>query len=175
MGVRMRAMVGERGEWSSPPGVVRDEAAVQESFDDFYRRSLQPMVRLAFLLTGGSAAAEELVQEAFIRMHRRWASIDYPGAYLRRAVINGASSHRRRTALEARVGVEHRLEALQPGGDELRDAIAKLPYRQRAAVVLRYYVDLPEAEIAEALGCRVPAVKSLLHRALKDLREVVER
>lgn len=54
-------------------------------------------------------------------------------------------------------------------------ALRRLPYRQRAAVVLRYYADLPEAEIAEALGCRVPAVKSLLHRALKDLRNVVER
>ena len=152
-----------------------DDVALRERFEPFYERSLQPMVRLAFLLTSGSPAAEELVQEAFIRVHRRWVSIEHPAAYLRTAVVHGAASHRRRAALERRKGLVPRAEAVEAPVDELRDAVAKLPYRQRAAVVLRYYADLPEVEIAAALGCRVPAVKSLLHRALGQLRQEVER
>lgn len=153
----------------------REDVDLRESFDAFYRRSLGPMVRLAFLLTGGSPAAEELVQEAFLRVHPRWETIEHPAAYLRRAVVHQAASHRRRAGLERRKGLEYRNEAVEAPADDLRDALQKLAYRQRAAVVLRYYADLPEAEIAAALGCRVPAVKSLLHRAMKELREVIER
>lgn len=152
-----------------------DDALLREPFVAFYERSVQPMVRLAHLLTGGSPAAEELVQEAFIRVHQRWGSIEHPVAYLRTTVVHEAASHRRRAALERRKGFEPRAEAVDAPADDLRDAVAKLPYRQRAAVVLRYYADLPEVEIAAALGCRVPAVKSLLHRALGQLREEVER
>lgn len=150
------------------------------SFATFYRERWQPMVRLAFLLTGGSPVAEELVQEAFLRVHARWSRIDHPSAYLRQAVVHATASHRRRADLEQRKGIEYRPEAedepenLRRPVDDLRDAVSRLPDRQRAAVVLRYYEDLSDAEIAEALGCRVPAVKSLLHRALKDLRKVVE-
>lgn len=145
------------------------------AFDAFYKEHAARMVRLAFLLTGGSGTAEELVQEAFWQVHRRWAGIDRPAAYLRTAVVHAAASHRRRAALELRKGVERRSEAADQPVDELRDAVAKLPQRQRTAIVLRYYEDLSDAEIAHVLGCRVPAVKSLLHRALKNLREVVER
>jgi RNA polymerase sigma factor (sigma-70 family) len=60
------------------------------------------------------------------------------------------------------------------GADELEDALAKLPARQRAAVVLRYYGDLPDADIARALRCRPGTVRSLIHRALADLRKVIE-
>ena len=149
-----------------------------DQLDAFYREQAPGMVRLAFLLTGGSGAAEELVQEAFFQVHRRWESIERPGAYLRTAVVHGAASHRRRRDLELAKGYERRSEAidgLAEPSDDLRAALARLPDRQRAAVVLRYYEDLPEAEIASLLGCRVPAVKSLLHRALQQLREVVER
>lgn len=144
-------------------------------FADFYREARPRMVRLAHLLTNGSPAAEELVQEAFIKVHARWDGIEQPNAYLRRVVVNQASSHRRRQALERRKGLERREEAVDQPVDELRDAIAVLPDRQRMVVVLRYYEDLGPAEIAELLGCGVPAVKSLLHRALRDLRKVVDR
>lgn len=162
----MLELVGEQG--SDGAGDLTDDA-----FAELYRQQLRPMVRLAHLLTGGSPAAEELVQEAFVAVHRRWATIEHPPAYLRRAVVNAAASHRRRIRLEVRHAVAAPDATLQPT-DELRDAIATLPPRQRAAVVLRYYEDLPEAEIAAAMGCGVPAVKSLLHRALGQLREVVE-
>ena len=156
-------------------GLSEGDLRTSEPFEVFYRRSLAPMVRLAYLLTGGSAAAEELVQDAFIRVHARWDRIENPTAYLRRAVVNQTASHRRRVWLERRKGVEYRVEAVEQSVDELRDVVRALPYRQRAAVVLRYYADLPESEIAEALGCRVSAVKSLLYRAMNELREVVER
>jgi RNA polymerase sigma-70 factor (sigma-E family) len=149
-----------------------------DQFDALYREKAPGMVRLAFLLTGGSGAAEELVQEAFLQVHRRWESIEHPAAYLRTAVVHGAASHRRRRDLEHAKGYERRSEAIgEPveSSDDLREALRRLPDRQRAAIVLRYYEDLPEAEIAAVLGCRVPAVKSLLHRALRQLREVVER
>jgi RNA polymerase sigma-70 factor (sigma-E family) len=154
---------------------VEPTGAPPDVFEAFYREHARSMVRLAHVLTAGSGAAEELVQEAFLQVHRRWSTIEHPAAYLRTTVVHGAASHLRRAALERAKGADHRSEAVDQPVDELRDAIAKLPHRQRAAIVLRYYEDLPEAEIAATLGCRVPAVKSLLHRALKELREVVDR
>jgi len=163
----MLELVGEQGRAGG--GELADHA-----FAELYREQLRPMVRLAHLLTAGSPAAEELVQDAFVAVHRRWSTIEQPTAYLRRTVVNAAASHRRRVRLEERHASTAIEEAIEQPADELRDAIAALPSRQRAAVVLRYYEDLPESEIAEAMGCRVPAVKSLLHRALQQLREVVE-
>lgn len=149
-----------------------------DGFDALYRAQAPRMVRLAFLLTGGSGVAEERVQEAFLEVHQRWATIEHPAAYLRTTVVHRAASHRRRRGLELAKGYERRAEAVDgpaEPADDLRAALVRLPDRQRAAVVLRYFEDLPEAEIAALLGCRVPAVKSLLHRALQELREVVER
>ena len=151
--------------WEAQPWV--------ESFVELYRSQREPMVRLAFLLTGGDAAAEEIVHDAFIALHRRWDRVDNPKAYLRVAVVNGCRSRQRRQLLLQRVQPQATFAFDAP--DELTDAIRRLPERQRAAVVLRYYEDLPEDQIADLLGCRVPAVKSLLHRALITLREVIER
>ena len=89
------------------------------------------------------------------------------------------TGRRTQSSLSGRAGLQASAEAIGESGtdydDDLRKVIATLPDRQRAAVVLRYFDDLSDADIAVALGCRVPAVKSLLHRALKELREVVER
>ena len=145
-----------------------------EHFLDLYRDTYAPMVRLAHLLTAADPAAEELVQDAFLRVRSRWDRVDNPTAYVRTAVVNACRNHQRRRVLERR----HRTvmnDLSQDAPGELRDAIAALPGRQRAAIVLRYYEDLPEAEIADVLGCSVPAVKSLLHRAIQDLRKVIER
>ena len=143
-------------------------------FVDLYRSSYAPMVRLAHLLTAADPAAEELVQDAFLRVQSRWDRVDNPLAYLRAAVVNACRNHQRRGVLERR----HRAVVVGPAEDapdELRDAITALPGRQRAAIVLRYYEDLAEVDIADLLGCSVPAVKSLLHRAVQDLRKVIER
>jgi RNA polymerase sigma-70 factor (sigma-E family) len=143
-----------------------------DSFVELYRRERQPMVRLAYLLTGGDPAAEELVHDAFLRVHARWSTIDAPGAYLRTAVVHACHSHTRRRARPQTLSL---VRDVHDAPDELTDALKALPERQRAAVVLRYYADLPEAEIAALLGCGISAVKSLLHRAMGTLREVIER
>lgn len=163
----MAPMVGD----SSGPAVW------SEGFRALYADRRDAMVRLAFVLTGGDPTAEELVHDAFLRVRAKVDGVDHPAAYLRRAVVNACLSHGRRRGRERlallRRGVPP--ESGEDRPDELRDALRRLPARQRAAVVLRYYEDLSEVAIAEALGTTVPAVKSLLHRALDKLREVIER
>ncbi|MEA2703701.1 MAG: hypothetical protein QOD63_1646 [Actinomycetota bacterium] len=148
-----------------------------DSLADLYRERYTPMVRMAYLMVGSTPVAEELVQDAFARMHRHWDRAEHPRAYLRTAVLNACRSHLRRGALERAYlkRAAHEPEAATAGGDELFDALAKLPSRQRAALVLRFYEDLPEADIAVALGCRPGTVKSLLHRGLAELRKVVDQ
>src|SRR4051794_25552449 len=152
------------------------EEIVVVSFDDVYRRESVPMVRLALLLVGSQQLAEEIVQDAFAQLFERWQRVDRPGAYLRACVVNGCRrAHRRRHQDDRAVARIGDPTPADLGADHLRDALAALPARRRAAVVLRYYEDLSEAEIAEALGVRPGTVKSLLHRGLAQLRAVVER
>lgn len=134
--------------------------------------------RLAYLLTGDRALAEDLVQEAFVRMFGRFRDLRNPdafGAYLRKTVVNLARSHFRRKGVErAYLNRESRRPApaaQSPGQrQELWDALRDLNSRQRAAIVLRYYEDLTEAQTAEVLGCAVGTVKSLVSRGLNQLR-----
>ena len=143
------------------------------TFDDLFAERYQQMVRLATLLVGNEAVGEELVQDAFVRVHRKWSTVEHPAAYLRMAVVNACRNNRRRARLE-RALTRTDTPTVAPPQDPLVDAIATLNERQRVAIVLRYYEDLPEAEIADALGCRPGTVKSLLHRGLAQLREVIE-
>jgi RNA polymerase sigma-70 factor (sigma-E family) len=158
--------------------VTADRTGVSDaitSFADLYRNQYGPMVRLAHLLTTSNSVAEELVQDAFVRVHRKWDQIEVPRAYLRTAVMNACRSHHRRRLLEkARLG-HPPLDVVSPDPDEMWDALAALPYRQRAVLVMKFYEDMPEAEIAAALGCRPGTVKSLTSRALDQLRKVIER
>ena len=157
-----------------PMGLAdREPVVTPPRFEDFYRSQHEPMLRLAYLLTQSRAVAEDLVQDAFMRVQPRWGTLDMPAAYLRRTVTNACYSwHRRRKREEA--------FAVSPPGvsdpehDEMWDALAQLAPRRRAALVLRYYLDLSEADIAEALWCRRGTVKSLTHRGLADLKEVLE-
>lgn len=147
------------------------------SLADLYRERYVPMVRLAFLMVGSTTVAEDLVQDAFARMHRPWDTIEHPKAYLRTSVVNACRSHLRRLALERAYKRNPSVvaESVPAEADELFDTLAALPARQRAALVLRFYEDLSEADIAVALGCRPGTVKSLLHRGLAELRKVVEQ
>jgi RNA polymerase sigma factor (sigma-70 family) len=149
------------------PDLVTDVrvATVEELFDV----ERDGMVRLAFLLVGDLAQAEEIVQDAFVAVVPRFETLVTPGAYLRVAVVNGC-----RTAMRRRLRVwpaPATTSATHLATDHVWDVIARLPRRQRVAVVLRFYADLPEAEIAAALDVRPGTVKSLLHRALASLRE----
>ena len=135
--------------------------------DELYRARYGAMVRLAYLMVGDQGTAEELVQDAFVRVAGRLESADSPSAYLRTAVVNACRSHLRHLRVQrAHLRTQRVVEGASDAPDELFDALARLPARPRAAVVLRYYEDLSEAEIASALGCRPGTVKSMLHRAL---------
>jgi RNA polymerase sigma factor (sigma-70 family) len=166
--------VDERAAEPSELGEVPG-SELSPSFLELYQESFAPMVRLAVVLTGSEASAEDLVHDSFIRVHAHWGHVEHPPAYLRRTVVNACRSAGRRAARER----TKRPLMLAPVGeleaDELFDALEKLPYRQRAALVLQYYEGLTQAEIADALGCREGTVASLVHRGLAQLRRVVDR
>jgi RNA polymerase sigma-70 factor (sigma-E family) len=154
-----------------------DGTAGGRGFDEAYRRLRPRMVRLAHLLTGSPEAAEDVVHDAFVACSRHWSTLESPDAYVRQAVVNQARSCLRRAGRDRdkaeRYGRAARVEVGMPEVDELWDVLRRLPDRQRMALVLRYYQDLPEADIARLLDCRVGTVKSLIHRGLaRASREV---
>jgi RNA polymerase sigma-70 factor (sigma-E family) len=163
---------------------VDREAGLRSRLADAYVRSAPGGIRLAYLLTGDRAAAEDLVQEAFVRFVGRLRFLRDPDAfepYLRRTIVNLSKNHFRRRAVE-RAYLERegpRIEDVNTDPDvatydTLRSALLRLPLRQRTALVLRYFEDLPEAEIAELLGCRQATVRSLVARGLEALRTTPE-
>jgi RNA polymerase sigma factor (sigma-70 family) len=147
------------------------------SFDHLYRASAAHMIRLAWLLLGSLPAAEDVVHDAFVAVHQRWGQLDDPGAALRRTVVHGALRAQPRRPSEARAPaiVGEPPPTRDPAFDSMWDAIVRLPSDRRAVVVLRYWADLPHAEIARLVGCRTATVGTRLHRALADLREQVAR
>jgi RNA polymerase sigma factor (sigma-70 family) len=163
-------------------GVARERGAAgpeatqpATAVEDVYRERRDAMLRLAYLLTGQRTVAEDVVQDAFVGLHRHWARVDNPSAYVRTSVVNGCRLHHRRRAREAAAFAELDAEQLSTETPVILDALARLPYRQRAALVLRYWDDRPEIEIAAALSCRPATVRSLVARGLAELRKVVER
>ena len=151
---------------------------------ELYARHVPAGTRLAYLLTGDRHDAEDLVQEAFVRCVGRFQHLRTPSsfdAYLRRAIVNLHTSglRRRRTErawLEREGPVEARRASAMPDIDarvDLWRSLGRLPARQRAALVLRYYEDLSEQDAAAALGCSVAAVKSLVARGSDALRSAV--
>jgi RNA polymerase sigma-70 factor (sigma-E family) len=150
-----------------------------ESFDEFVHTHQQALVRYATLLSGGQGDAEDLVQEVLIRVYPRWETLDGSRyAYVRRAVTNEFLSWRRRwSTRHIRPTAEIPETPVEPGWAEPDERLArelrKLPRQQRAAVVLRYYEDLTDAEIAELLGCREATVRAHVSRGLAALRSVL--
>jgi RNA polymerase sigma-70 factor (sigma-E family) len=150
---------------------------------ELYRRHAPAAGRLAYLLTGDRARAEDLVQEAFVRLAGRFRHLRFPDAfdaYLRRTIVNLHTSQLRRVRLErAYLDRErHASDPVDPMPDlglreQLWRALAALPARQRAAVVLRYYEDLSEQDAADVLGCSEAALKSLVARAMETLRTTI--
>jgi len=160
---------------ASEAGPERSTAGL--SFEEFYVERFDKLVRLAFVLTGSKEVAEDLVQDSFVRLHAHFARLETPDRYARQAVVNACRSHFRSKGRERDkrplLYVVDGSSDPTPSG-ELADVLLTLPYRQRAAVVLRFYADMSEAEIAEVLGCRPGTVGSLIHRGLERLRKVVE-
>jgi RNA polymerase sigma-70 factor (sigma-E family) len=143
----------------------------QIGFDELYRERWGALERLAHLLTGSGAIAEELAQEALLATQQRWSTLDNPAGYARVALVNLCRSHQRRRILERRHRIERFEPALPPEVDETWQAIRRLTADQRAVVVLRFYEDLSIEQTAEMLGKPQGTVKSLQHRALARLKE----
>jgi RNA polymerase sigma-70 factor (sigma-E family) len=156
--------------------------ATDEDFRGFFAQHYERLCRLGFLLTGDPAQAEDLAQDALVRTWRRWRLVrkpDNPEAYARKVLVNRHRSLLRRTLVEARYrSRDHPDQAYR---DEHREdvivlwaATRRLPLRQRTVLVLRYYEDLSEAEIARVLGIPAGTVKTLARRGLARLRRSLD-
>ena len=158
----------------------RTPRTLSSRLDELYRLHFVDMLRLAYLMTGDRASAEDIVQEAFVRVAGRFVELRNPdafGPYLKKTVINLCRKQFRRNKVErayadreARQSVASTSQPDVPAQQAIRAALLRLSPRQRAALVLRFYGDLAEREIAEALGCRPGTVKSLIARGIEALR-----
>lgn len=152
----------------------------REEFRDFVAARSPALLRTAYLMTGNRAEAEDLLQTALAKTFVAWRRVreaDNPEAYVRRVMLNTRTSlwRRRRVDEQPYADVPERAETADPfGSSDLHDALWRalgtLGRRQRAVLVLRYYEQLSEAEIAETLGISVGTVKSQASRALATLR-----
>jgi RNA polymerase sigma-70 factor (sigma-E family) len=161
-----------------------EQASFANPLEELYVRNAPSALRLAYFLTGDPELSEDLVQEAFVRVAGRFQQLRVPDtfpAYLRRTIVNLYTSQLRRRRLERKWLRRHEHEEAvvsEPDAgsrDELWRAMALLPERQRAAVVLRYYEDLSERDAAQTLGCSVGALNQLIVRALATLRERIRK
>jgi RNA polymerase sigma-70 factor (sigma-E family) len=157
-------------------GVTADPLA------ELHREHYRSLVRLATLVLGDVGLGEQVVQDAFVKLQLRWGGlrhIDKAPAYLRSAVLNGARSHLRHRQVRERYLARHTVAPdthtpesaalASDDHDRVVAALRELPVRQREALVLRYYLDLPEAEIAAAMGVSGGSVKVHLHRGIAAL------
>src|SRR4051812_2103101 len=167
-------------------GAVDQRVAVGAEWDDalidLYRAQRLPLLRLAVLLTDDPGTAEDVVQDAFVALQRRWHAVDPAAAagYLRTSVVNGVRSLYRRRSVARRhlhaVGQEDLPPAdlallLTEDQRAVVEALRTLPRRQREVLVLRYWSELSEAEIADALGVARGTVKSSASRGLASLQK----
>lgn len=160
------------------------DATSQESFLEFVTNRSTALLRTAVLLSGGDRhAGEDLLQNALIKAAGRWHRIDEPEAYVRQILYRQQISRWRLKGRRKELTVA---EPPDPGADArtattdatgaaelrlvMRDALSRLTARQRAVLVLRYFEDLPEADVARLLGCSVGTVRSTTHRSLARLR-----
>lgn len=150
-------------------------------FDEFFRATWPRLFRVAYAVAGDAASAEDALQSAYVKAYAAWSRVsraDHPEAYVRRIVVNEVIGTRRRGWGRR----ERPHESIEPPGastspeagvvehDAVWTAVRALPPRQRAVIVLRYYEDLSEVQIAEALGCSRGTVKSQASAALAALR-----
>lgn len=153
---------------------VTGGGAVTRDLERLFVEQRLHLTRLAAAVTLDRAVAEEVVQEAFLGLHRHAGTVDNPVAYLRRSVVNLALKVLRRRRVERRRPVPPPASVGIPEIDETWSAVCALSARHRSVVVLRFWADLSEAEIAATLGWPAGTVKSTLHRALKQLKEAIE-
>jgi len=164
--------------------VAGSRLATDEQFAMFVRTHTAALLKTGYLLTRDAGEAEELVQDTLVWLYPRWTQVleaDHPLAYVRKAVVNRFLAGRRRMSA-TEVHYDPTLERFtdRPGRrdetaevDErlaIWDELGELSERQRAAIVLRFFHDLPDDEVAQVLDCRVGTVRSLISRSLNALR-----
>jgi RNA polymerase sigma-70 factor (sigma-E family) len=161
----------------------RSTEGLDAEFSAFVHRRARRHLRTAVLLTGDWHTAEDLVQTCLVKLYRAWPRLDTgvdPDAYLRRMLINTRRSWWRvgwrREAPVASVpdrAGEADGQDRHAVAESVRQALGALPARQRAALVLRFFEDLPEAQVADLLGCSVGTVETHTHRGIRRLRELL--
>jgi RNA polymerase sigma-70 factor (sigma-E family) len=177
----MITVVGTSADTAGARRTVDRDQAIERLFRDEYRS----LLRLVALLVDDSATAEDVVQDAFVKLHRAWSrvrTIDDAPAYLRSIAMNTARSRLRRRLVSERHQPEVRRDDRSAEDDivvredqrDIVSAVRALPRRQRECVALRYYLGLSEAEIAAALGISPGSVKSHTHRAMAALASTLE-
>lgn len=144
-----------------------------DAFAEFYGQQYVSTVRLVAFLSGGRGAAEDLAQEAFLRLQPVFSGLEHPAAYLRTTVVNLCRNHYRSASRESRRLIRYGAPptSVSERAAELDATLRRLPYDERAVVVLRYWLGLSEAEIAAHLNCRPGTVKSRHARALTKIRK----
>ena len=174
--------LGEAG-----PSAVAGQAGSRDAVTSLYQAHAVGLIRLAVVMLGDRAVAEEIVQDAFCGLYRHWNRLSDPGKalpYARSAVLNGCRSALRRQARwrsrvvagpqlwETAESAESSVLVLEEHRAVLA-ALRRLPSRQREALVLRFYLELGEAEIAESMGVTPGTVKSTTSRALAALGRLI--
>lgn len=162
---------------------VRAEETVGSDFAAVFAAHRRSVYRLAYLLCGDHSAAEDAAADAFASVYPHWlkGEVQDPGAYLRRAVVNQVQGGFRRRFAERRRLMRVAIDSQDAGSteDEIADhdqvtrALRRLPPRQRAAIVLRYFADLSEADVADAMDTSVGTAKSHVSRGLDRLRDLL--
>lgn len=165
------------------PRPTAGDAQAESAVTELYRAHALGLTRLAHVMLGDKASAEDAVQEAFCGLYRNWAKLTDPAAalpYLRASVLNRCRSAGRRRRIRARRMLHERAadsaESVVLAGEEQRSvlpAIRKLPSRQREVLILRFYLHESEAEVARAMGISPSTVRSSTHRALAALRRIL--
>jgi len=164
----------------SREGVAGEQSIRLSRLEEAYVRHADATMRLAYLLTGDPSVAEDVVQDAFVRVFRHLLHLRSPDAldaYLKKTVVNLVNSRFRRLRIERaymqrQVGMAQ-LHVEAPDIDDrdtLTAALMRLPPRQRTAIVLRFYEDLSERQAAEVMNCRPGTVKALTHQGMNSLR-----
>jgi RNA polymerase sigma factor (sigma-70 family) len=146
------------------------------SFDSVYSRERPALTRLAYLLVRSIPVAEELAQEAFVRLYERFDTVENPAGFLRTTVVRLGLRWMERHDMERRrlavAGAALQLDG-EPEVDETWDALGRLRPERRAVLVLRFYEDMSHEQVAQVLRCSAGTVRSRTRRALADLRKEI--
>ncbi len=151
-----------------------DDPSVALEFSEFYRQELTKQVRRAALILGSDEAANDVVHDSFAKVFARWGEIEEPGGYLQRTVLNGCRDGQRRAKRLRKLLPRLVGDPVIPEEETLWDVVSHLPFNQRAAVVLRFYERMTEAEIAQTMNCPTGSVGPWISAALTTMRKELQ-